>query len=104
MMEAGKLTTHRGHLLTQLDQEDREQILELMTKLEVPLKPEQVADAREFLSEMIRDGLVRLEDTGGRTLLRVGEEGKAFLRNACLFFDRRLREKTPQTRIFSKSI
>jgi oxygen-independent coproporphyrinogen-3 oxidase len=104
MMEAGKLTTHRGHLLTQIDQEDREQILELMTKLEVPLKPEQVADAREFLSEMIRDGLVRIEDIGGRPFLRVGEEGKAFLRNACLFFDRRLRAKTPQTRIFSKSI
>jgi oxygen-independent coproporphyrinogen-3 oxidase len=105
MMEAGKLTTFRGHLLTEEDRTDREQILELMTRLEVELRPEQVADAREFLSEMVSDHLVEIEDTASsRARLRVTEPGKAFLRNACLFFDRRLRKQSPEKRIFSRSI
>lgn len=104
MMESGKLTTHRGHLLTSEDRSDREQILELMTKLEVELRSDQIEEAKEFLQEMVQDGLVRIENDGGSTRLVIPEEGKAFLRNACLFFDRRLRAKTPQTRIFSKSI
>lgn len=104
MMGAGKLTTHRGHLLTEEDRSDREQILELMTKLSVELRDGQAEEAREFLREMVEDGLVKIESQSKGTRLSVTEEGKAFLRNACLFFDRRLRAKAPQTRIFSKSI
>ncbi len=104
MMEAGKITTHRGHLLNSPDRENREQILRLMTTLEVELKTSQLPDATEFLAEMIGDGLVDFRKDGARTFLRVTEAGRPFLRNACLFFDQRLREKAPQTRIFSKSI
>ncbi len=104
MMELGKITTHRGHLLTAKDQNQREQILKLMTRLEVELESDQVSDAESFLHEMMKDGLVEILRVEGKTVLRVLEAGRPFLRNACLFFDSRLREKTPQARIFSKSI
>ncbi|MBC7384844.1 MAG: oxygen-independent coproporphyrinogen III oxidase [Cryobacterium sp.] len=104
MMEAGKLTTHRGHLLTTEDRKNREEILELMTKLSVEILPDEVADAQDFLAEMIADGLVEIRGSEKSTRLSVTEKGRPFLRNACLFFDRRLRAKAPQTRIFSKSI
>lgn len=104
MMEAGKLTTHRGHLLTADDRKNREKILELMTNLEAELDSEQIQDASEFLKEMISDGLVRIEMRGTAAFLVVDESGRPFLRNACVFFDSRLRAKAPDTRIFSKSI
>lgn len=104
MMEAGKITTHRGHMLTAEDRKNREKILELMTKLEAELDLDQVNDAAQFLSEMISDGLVRIENRESATFLVVDESGRPFLRNACVFFDRRLRAKAPETRIFSKSI
>lgn len=104
MMEAGKITTHRGHLLNQEDRSNREQILRLMTTLEVELTEKQVLDAREFLVEMVQDGLVQFRVDGAHTFLRVTEAGRPFLRNACVFFDQRLRNKAPGTRIFSMSV
>ncbi|MFN7904352.1 MAG: oxygen-independent coproporphyrinogen III oxidase [Pseudobdellovibrionaceae bacterium] len=96
-----ELATLRGHQLTAEDIEDRQQILEFMTAYEVRFKsPEQAEDAKIFLSSMISDGLIEIDSEKIKLL----DDGKPFLRNACLFFDRRLREKQPQTRIFSQSI
>jgi len=95
------IPTLRGHVLTEEDQIRRRQILKLMTEFEVDfLSVEQKNQASEFLAEMIKDGLVTIE---GNTL-RVLEAGRPFLRNACVFFDERLKVKQPQTRIFSQSI
>jgi oxygen-independent coproporphyrinogen-3 oxidase len=49
---------------------------------------------------MIEDGLVKIN---GSTL-ELTESGKPFLRNACLFFDERLKKLKPQTQVFSKSL
>lgn len=95
------IPTLRGHVLTEEDQVRRRQILKLMTEFEVEfLSSEQKSQASDFLAEMIKDGLVTIE---GNTL-RVLEAGRPFLRNACVFFDERLKVKQPQTRIFSQSI
>ncbi len=95
------IPTLRGHVLTKDDQARREQILKLMTLFEVPLADTaQEQAAQEFLSEMIADGLVTIKDH----VLAVTEAGRPFLRNACVFFDERLKAKQPQTRIFSQSI
>jgi len=99
-IEEGRFPTHRGHLLNDEDMRLRQQILEFMTRLHVRLEPDQVDDARSFLATMIDDGLVTIED-GEMSLL---EEGKPFLRNAAVFFDRRLRTSEPKTKIFSQSI
>jgi oxygen-independent coproporphyrinogen-3 oxidase len=97
----GLIPTLRGHVLTEEDQIRRRQILKLMTEFKVDfLSNEQKAQASDFLAEMIKDHLVTIE---GNTL-RVLEAGRPFLRNACVFFDERLKVKQPQTRIFSQSI
>ena len=57
-------------------------------------------DIELFLEEPIRDGLARIE---GLALL-ITEQGTPFLRNICMAFDRRLREKAPSTRTFSQAV
>jgi oxygen-independent coproporphyrinogen-3 oxidase len=96
-----RIPTLRGHVLTTEDQIRREQILKLMTEFEVDFTDlQQEQSAQEFLKEMLADGLVSIENH----ILMVSEKGRPFLRNACLFFDERLRAKQPQTKIFSQSI
>lgn len=97
----GQIPTLRGHVLTEDDQKNREQILSLMTNYHVKFSDSDQRDqAKNFLSEMIADKLVEISDSE----LLVTEAGKPFLRNACVFFDQRLKEKQPLTRIFSQSI
>jgi oxygen-independent coproporphyrinogen III oxidase len=99
-IQKGSIPTHRGHLLTDEDRRQRAQILEFMTTGSVTLEPAQVSAARLFLSEMLKDGLLVIDEAQ----LSMTEKGKPFLRNACLFFDERLKKQKPQTQIFSKSL
>jgi oxygen-independent coproporphyrinogen III oxidase len=99
-VEAGEIPTMRGHLLTEEDMALRQQILRFMTQLQVTLEPGQVDDARAFLAPMIEDGIVELDGLE----LRLLETGKPFLRNATVFFDRRLRTEQPKTKIFSMAL
>ena len=71
-----------------------------MTRFEVNLEPEQHDDAKTFLASLIDDGLVEFRDDK----LRLTKRGRPFLRNACLFFDYRLRRQQPQARIFSQAL
>lgn len=100
-LNEGRLPTLRGHVLTDEDKIRREQILQLMTNFEVGFTDdEQESRAKEFLAEMLKDSLVEIQNHK----LIVNEEGRPFLRNACVFFDERLKSKQPQTKIFSQSI
>jgi oxygen-independent coproporphyrinogen-3 oxidase len=100
-LEKNEIPTHRGHVHTDEDREHREQILKLMTQLRVSFKNAQQANAaRVFLAEMAKDGLVEVNEQE----VKITEKGRPFLRNACVFFDERLRLKQPQTQVFSKSI
>jgi oxygen-independent coproporphyrinogen-3 oxidase len=99
-VQAGEIPTLRGHLLTEEDQSLRQQILEFMTQLHVTLEPEQVDDARNYLTQLIEDRLVVID--GNELVLT--EAGKPFLRNATVFFDQRLRSAAPGQPIFSRSI
>lgn len=100
-IKAGELATLRGHKLTDIDQQHREQILKFMTVGRVSLSSkEQAEDVRTFLKDMIGDGLVEVSDLE----LRLTELGRPYLRNACVALDRRLRDKEPTTRIFSKAL
>ena len=99
-LQQGRIPTYRGHLLNEEDRHQRQQILEFMTRLRVELDPEQVDEAKQFLAPMVEDGLVEFS---GREL-RLLEKGKPFLRNATVFFDRRLCSAEPRTQIFSMSI
>jgi oxygen-independent coproporphyrinogen-3 oxidase len=99
-VQAGEIPTLRGHLLTEEDQRLRKQILQFMTRLHVTLEPEQVDDARDYLTQLIEDRLVVID--GNELVLT--EAGKPFLRNATVFFDQRLRSAAPGQPIFSRSI
>ncbi len=96
----GEIPTFRGHLLSEEDRELREQILKFMTQFEVRLGQNQTDDAKRFLSSLIDDGLVRVEDHK----LMLTESGRPFLRNACMFFDYRLRRQQPQAKTFSQAL
>lgn len=100
LISEGKIPTMKGHLLTEEDRRLRQQILQFMTQLHVTLEPSQIEDARAFLAPMIEDGIVTLEGQE----LRLLEQGKPFLRNATVFFDRRLRTDLPRTKIFSMAL
>lgn len=99
-LQQGQLPTLRGHRLDAEDRSLREQILAFMTGFAVELTPEQRQDAPIFLASMLEDGLVELE---GSTL-RLTDSGLPFLRNACMFFDQRLRRQQPTSRIFSQAM
>lgn len=98
---AGEIALLRGHKLTEIDRLRREQILKLMTRFEVTLESdEQRLDIQNYLDEMLKDGLVELDGQ----VLRLTQRGRPFLRNACMALDQRLREKSPDSRIFSMSV
>jgi oxygen-independent coproporphyrinogen-3 oxidase len=99
-VEQGEIPTFRGHLLSDEDQRVREQILQFMTRFEVTLQPDQLDDAKSFLASLLGDGLVKFQNN----TLALTERGKPFLRNACMFFDYRLRRRQPEARIFSQSL
>lgn len=99
-IEKSEIPTYRGHILSQEDRQRREQILNFMTKGAVTLSRDQVSQAQNFLKEMLLDGLVKIENLQ----LIITEKGKPFLRNACLFFDERLKRKQPTTQVFSRSL
>ncbi|HKP38858.1 MAG TPA: oxygen-independent coproporphyrinogen III oxidase [Pyrinomonadaceae bacterium] len=99
-VQQGEIPTFRGHLLSAEDRRIREQILRFMTRFEVDLQPDQQADAKAFLASLLEDELVKFENG----TLALTERGKPFLRNACMFFDYRLRRQQPQTQIFSQSL
>lgn len=95
-----EIPTLRGHLLTEEDRRLREQILTFMTRFKVRLEPEQREDARSYLKPMIEDGLVNV----GADSLSLTEKGTPFLRNACMFFDQRLRRQEQRPQMFSQAL
>jgi oxygen-independent coproporphyrinogen-3 oxidase len=100
-VEQGEIPTLRGHKLTDQDRKQRAQILKLMTEWQVVLHDEgQLADVKQFLASMIEDGLVEIQGTS----MSVTEKGRPFLRNACMALDLRLRQKMPNSQVFSKAL
>lgn len=100
-LDEGNIPTFRGHRLTAEDRAHREQILGLMTVGTTEFRDDvEREDITRFLAEPIRDGLATI--AGNR--LNVTESGKPFLRNICMAFDRRLRERSPTTRTFSQAV
>ena len=101
MIDANQIPTLRGHSLSEDDQRRREQILTLMTTFRVRFADAaEAATAREFLTEMIKDGFVELNHEE----MWLTTAGRPFLRIACSFFDRYLREKQPSGQLFARAV
>ncbi len=101
LLGEGKIPSLRGHRLSLEDQQQREQILALMTTGATRFRDRsEYEDVKQFLAEPIRDGLVVLDEVS----IRMTDAGKPFLRNICMAFDRRLRAKAPNIRTFSQAV
>jgi len=99
-IDAGEIPTLRGHRLTAREQRRRDQILAVMTTFRAPLHGGDAGDARAFLSPLVDDGLVAIEDDE----LRVTAAGRPFLRNIAAFFDDRYRGERPAAPVYSSAI
>jgi oxygen-independent coproporphyrinogen III oxidase len=100
LVSEGNIPTSRGHILSASDRVRREQILQFMTQGSVSLPEDQLKEARSYLSEMTKDGLVEFS----AEKMSITAKGKPFLRNACMALDERFRGKSPTTQVFSKSL
>jgi oxygen-independent coproporphyrinogen-3 oxidase len=105
LVEKGELPILRGHVLTEEDRILRKHVLNLMTRFKTDWKTAEsyipfLDTVQERLSELSRDGLVKLTDRS----CEVTELGRPFLRNICMAFDARLVKQAPATQLFSKTI
>lgn len=96
----GKFPTLRGHILSPEDLQYRKWILELSTTLQVELPAEIKTEVQDYLIAMEDDGLIEWQNN----TLKIPQAGRPFLRNACMALDKRLRQKSPETRVFSQAI
>ncbi len=98
----GKFPIHKGHILSNEDLLIRKHILNLMcqheSNFEDTLQNQALLnESKDKLTELISDNLLSIQ--GYKVVLT--EQGKLFLRNICLAFDKRYWEKQPKTAIFS---
>lgn len=101
LLSKEQIPSLRGHKMTSMDQRRQKQILEVMTKYQTEFESEtQLQEAFVHLNELVKDGLIKIENHR----LSILDSGKPFLRNACVFFDERLKEKNPSQNVFSKSL
>jgi oxygen-independent coproporphyrinogen-3 oxidase len=99
-VSTGSIPTSRGHLLNEEDINQRELILELMTSWNVDLDKKQHEDIFSLLSPMVDDQLIDLSEEK----LQVKKDGRPFIRNICVAFDKRMQKNKPIKRIFSQSL
>jgi oxygen-independent coproporphyrinogen-3 oxidase len=99
-LDLDQWATHRGHILSDLDQKRRKQILKFITTSHVEVDAEDFELIQKRLSPMIADGLVEMHSSG----VRLRPEGKPFLRNACSAFDEYYQAIKDVKPTFSKSI
>lgn len=104
-VQEGHIPVFRGHILTDLDLEIRQYILDLMCHFETEMDVKsEYRDLHktiiENLSEMVNDGLVTVEGDN----VRVTESGIPFVRNCCMAFDQDIAQSSVRENMFSKTI
>jgi oxygen-independent coproporphyrinogen-3 oxidase len=96
----GEVPTLRGHMLSDDDRRRAGEIRALMTTGRAPLTPAEAEAARAELVDLVRDGIVEIDD--GQ--LRITESGKPFIRNVAAFFDAYLRTAAKEGPVYSRAI
>lgn len=105
ILNVDKLPIFKGHLLTAEDLIIRKHILNIMCQFETSWEDpsnyiDEIPEILIQMKEMKKDGLVIIKTNG----IAVTDAGKPFIRNVCMAFDLRLKRKTPDTKLFSKTI
>lgn len=95
----------RGHLLSDVDLEIRQYILDLMCHFETILAEEESVPSlhdgiKSRLQGLLKDDLIKIE---GRKIT-VTEKGIPFVRNCCMAFDQDLADSKERKNMFSKTI
>lgn len=101
----GIIPIFRGHILSDIDLEIRQYILDLMCHFETELNTESKhkklhVDIIKRLSNLIEDKLVSID--GNK--ITVTEAGIPFVRNCCMAFDQDLADSIQKENMFSKTI
>ncbi len=109
-LDAGGLPVQRGYVLDQDDKVRQHVIREIMCNFRVSKADvsqrfglsfdEYFAPELESLDELKAAGFVEETDTE----VRVRDQGRIFVRNACMVFDRYLRAKSPEGPMFSRTV
>lgn len=102
LINNGEFPLTKGHILTDADLIFRKHILNIMCKSETEwtlgdLELPDFKDSISLLEDLEKDGLILVENQK----LKVTAFGERFLRNICMVFDVRLRNKKPSQQIFS---
>lgn len=100
-----EIPVFKGHVLNQENLIIRQHILNLMCSFSTSwgnpeLRFPEIDEVLEQLEEMEQDGLIQFSDSSVTIL----EKGKPFVRNICMAFDLRLKQRVPENRIFSMTI
>ena len=96
----GEVPTLRGHVLSDDDRKRADVIRALMTTGRAPLTPPEAEAARVELVDLVRDGIVEIDDRQ----LRITDTGKPFIRNVAAFFDAYLRTAAKEGPVYSRAI
>lgn len=101
----GKFPIQKGHLLSHEDLLIRQHILNLMCRHESDFDTTLcnqflLSQSKNKLKELLADQLIKIQ----QNKVILSEQGKLFLRNICLAFDKRYWSKQPNTNIFSTTV
>lgn len=96
IVNSGHFPVFKGHSLTEEDLIIRQHILDLMCKHQTTID-EYYEESKNKLTEFIKDDLLEIKDNK----ILIKEEGKLFLRNICLAYDKRYWQKVPEGNVFS---
>jgi oxygen-independent coproporphyrinogen-3 oxidase len=105
IVNLGEIPVFRGHILSEEDRIIRKHILNIMCNFctswdEESTKIKNIESHLSLLKEMQNDGLVIIEANS----LYVPDAARAFVRNICMAFDKKLQQKQPETKLFSMTI
>ncbi len=92
----GTLPVIKGHALSAEDVRIRQQILNLMCHFETEWTPHSL----DMMDDFKKDGL--LTYTNERVV--IFDSGRAFIRNICMAFDEKLKQRKTTERLFSKTV
>ena len=105
MIENNQLPILKGHILTEEDLTIRQQILDIMCQFSTSWADDDFSfEEKQVLFDKLegfkQDGLLTFE----RNSLQVKPEGRPFIRNICMAFDKRMLQENTERKLFSQTV
>ena len=101
LVNKGDIPIFRGHILSDIDLEVRQHILNLMCQFETKwIQNQEIQINKLLIREIEQDGLIKSDALG----IQIYEEGKPFVRNVCMALDQYLLSKEKEQQLFSMTV